>query len=80
MRILAIERELPAPAHFPLSEMLQEEAAAVWSLVKLNVIRDIWFTTADHCAIIMLECADAAEAQRHLATLPLVRADRFHSA
>jgi len=74
MRILAIERELPLPAYQNLRDLLREEAAIVWDLQMRGVIRDLWFTTAEHRAVIMLECADAAEAQRHLATLPLVRA------
>jgi muconolactone delta-isomerase len=73
MRILAIERELPAPAHHNLPDLLRDEAAAVWDLTKRGIIRDIWFTAANRRAVVMLECADAAEARRHLALLPLAR-------
>ena len=73
MRILAIERELPLPVYQNLRDLLREEAAIVWDLQKRGVIRDIWFTTANHRAVIMLECFNAAEARQHLATLPLVR-------
>jgi muconolactone delta-isomerase len=73
MRILAIERELPMPVHQSLDELLHQEAAVVWDLQKHGIVRDIWFTTADRRAVIMLECAGVAEAQQHLATLPLVR-------
>lgn len=73
MRVLAIERELPMPAHQNLRDLLREEAAIVWDLQQRGVIRDLWFTAADRRAVVMLECANAAEARQHLATLPLVR-------
>ena len=73
MRILAIERELPAPRRADLPHLLHDEAAGVWDLLKRGIIRNIWFTAADRLAIIMLECAGAAEAREHLSTLPLVQ-------
>lgn len=73
MRILAIERQVsPAGVTLP-PDLLRQEAAAVWALRQPGIIRDIWFTPDRH-AVIMLECPNAAEARRHLATLPLVRA------
>ncbi|MDI1335678.1 MAG: hypothetical protein PSU94_05785 [Lacunisphaera sp.] len=73
MRILAIERELsPVGAALP-PDLLRQEAADVWALRKQGVIRDIWFTQDRH-AVIMLECPHAAEARRHLGSLPLAQA------
>ena len=74
MRILAIERELPAPPAPNIKELLRVEAACVWHLQKRGIIREVWFTTAGNNAVIMLECADATEARQHLAMLPLVHA------
>ncbi|HEY5551941.1 MAG TPA: muconolactone Delta-isomerase family protein [Opitutaceae bacterium] len=74
MRILAIERDLPAPPAPNIKELLRAEAACVWDLQKRGIIRDIWFTVEGHNAVIMLECRDATEARQHLATLPLVQA------
>lgn len=74
MRILAIERELPMPVYENLHDLLRDDAAAVWGLQKQGVVREIWFTKADHRAVALLECAGAAEARRQLAALPLVRA------
>lgn len=73
MQILTIERELKSldPRHH--EELLREEAATVWASKKQSVIREIWFTEGDRHAVVMLECASAAEAARHLSTLPLVR-------
>lgn len=73
MRILAIERELaPVGATLP-PDLLRQEAAEVWALQKQGLIRDIWFTTQDRHAVVMLECQNAAEARQHLAALPLAR-------
>lgn len=73
MRILAIERELPIPAHQNLQDLRHDEAAAVWELMKRGLVRDIWFTPAERRAVLMLECANADEARHHLNLLPLVR-------
>ena len=74
MRILAIERELTPPGAALPPALLRQEAADVWALQKQGIIRDIWFTTQDRHAVVMLECPGAAEARHHLAALPLVRA------
>jgi hypothetical protein len=74
MRILAIERERPGAASQLTPVLLRDEAAAVWALQKSEVIREIWFTCATKCAVVLLECASEAEARQHLAALPLVRA------
>lgn len=73
MQILALERELKPIDSRRHAAVLREEAARVWALKKEAVIRDIWFTVRDRCAVVMLECSSEDEARRHLATLPLVR-------
>lgn len=73
MQILALETELkPIPAN-RAGELLREEAARVWALKKQEVIREIWFTRVGRRAVILLECESESDAERHLATLPLVR-------
>lgn len=74
MRILALERELAPPTASLPPDLLRHEATVVWSLQKQGTIRDIWFTTPGRSAVVMLECPNAVEARRHLATLPLVQA------
>ncbi|MBI2498284.1 MAG: superoxide dismutase [Opitutae bacterium] len=73
MRILAVERELTPPGAAMPPDLLRQEAVDVWTLQKQGVIRDIWFTTQDRHAVIMLECANGAEARQRLAALPLAR-------
>jgi muconolactone delta-isomerase len=52
--------------------LLREEARAVYALQLKDIVREIWFTE-DHEAVLLLECADKAEAERLLAELPLVK-------
>jgi muconolactone delta-isomerase len=75
MKILALEKEIPgvAPAAFTPG-LLKQEAARVWELQQAGLLRETWFRQDRHEAVLILECADAAEAQRTLATLPLVSA------
>lgn len=73
MRILALERDLPAPTRPDLHDILRAEAAGVWDLHRRGIIRDIWFTVPGRRAILMLECTGALEAKTHLDALPLVR-------
>lgn len=76
MRYLALERELPALPRADLPDLLHREAAAVWALQKAGIVREIWFTSPDRLAVLLLECPSLAAARSHLAGLPLVRAGR----
>ena len=73
MKILALEKDVPgvAPAAFTPAR-LKQEAARVWELQQSGVLRETYFRADRHEAVLVLECADAAEAARTLATLPLV--------
>jgi len=73
MKIIAISRDVP-DAGEPSPALLREEAATAWRLHMRGVIREAWFTTDTHDAVLELECADAEEAGRALAELPLVAA------
>jgi len=74
MKILAIEQEIPQKTAADFAPHLQAEASHVWELYKEGVIRELYFSADDHVAVLMLECADAAEAQQVLAAFPLVQA------
>jgi hypothetical protein len=75
MKILALEQTVPgvAAAAFTPS-LLKQEATRVWELQQAGVLRETYFRQDRSDAVLILECADAAEAQRVLGTLPLVRA------
>ena len=75
MKILALEKEVPGVATSAFTPaLLKQEAARVWELQQAGVLREIYFRQDRSDAVLILECADAAEAQRVLGTLPLVRA------
>ena len=75
MKILAMEKAVPGVAAAAFTpELLKAEAARVWELQQLGALREIWFRQDRSDAVLVLECADAAEAQRTLAALPLVAA------
>ena len=74
MKILALERERPNVTPEQFSPHLRAEAARVWELHQLGVLREIYFSQERHAAVLMLECVDGAEARQVLNTLPLVKA------
>lgn len=53
---------------------LQAEARRVWELYQSGAIRELYFRADRSEAVLMLECADAGEAEQVLASLPLVQA------
>ena len=73
MRIVALEKEKPGVAAGALQPHLRAEARRVWELQQQGVLREIYFRQDRPEVVLILECADAAEAKRTLATLPLVR-------
>lgn len=75
MRILAIERPVEGVTDDRFTpELLSAEARRAWELHQAGSIRELFFRADESAAVLMLECADAAEARRVLATLPLVAA------
>ncbi len=74
MKILAIEKEVAGVADEAFAPHLEAEARRAWELHQEGLIRELYFRTAWPGAVLMLECADAQEARRVLATLPLVAA------
>lgn len=74
MRVLALEREIPGTPAEAFAPLLREEAARLWELQQAGVVRDASFRADRDEAVLLLECADLAEARAALGTLPLVRA------
>ena len=74
MKILALEREVPGAADEAFRPHLKSEAARAWELYLAGIIREMYFREDQHTAVLVLECADAAEASDVLKTLPLVEA------
>jgi hypothetical protein len=74
MKILALEKELPGAAAEAYQPLLKAEARRIWELQQSGAIREIYFNSEQHSAVIMLECAHVAEAQGLVDSLPLVKA------
>ena len=73
MKILALEHPFPGISGGEPEAHLKQEALYVWRLQQEGVIREIYFRADRREAVLMLEAHDEDEAQRILATLPLVR-------
>ncbi len=74
MKLLALEREIADATEAQFQPHLRAEAARVWELYQAGVLREVYFRADRPAAVLVLECADAAEARRALASLPLVAA------
>jgi len=74
MKILAMEKEMPNVIAEKFTPHLKKaEAARVWELYQAGVFRELYFRQDRSDAVLVLECADLAEANQVLDTLPLVK-------
>ena len=73
MKILAIEVEAEGVTPEQFAPHLKLEARRVWELYQNGTIREIYFRADRSEAILILECTGVREAQRLLASLPLVQ-------
>lgn len=74
MKILAIDKILPGASEEKIYSHIKEEAAKGWELLSTGVFREMYFRTDRGGAVLVLECADVAEARKVIDTLPLVKA------
>jgi muconolactone delta-isomerase len=75
VRILAIERPVYGIADDRFtSAIAAAEARRAWDLHQAGVVRELYFHAEEAMAVLVLECADRAEADAVLATLPMVAA------
>jgi muconolactone delta-isomerase len=75
MKILAIEHELPGVTSVDFTpELKRAEAARAWELYQAGAFRELYFCRDYSSAVLMLECADVAEASEILSSLPLAKA------
>jgi muconolactone delta-isomerase len=72
MKILALEKELPGATAEAFQLLLKDEARRVWELQQSGALRETYFRADQHCAVLVLECADMEEARGLLSTLPMV--------
>lgn len=72
MMILAITKRQPGASVERIQALQRDEAAAVWQLMGLGIVRAIHFDKDRPCAIVTLEADSVAAAAASLATLPMV--------
>ncbi len=72
MKILALEHEIPGATSEDFQGVADDEARRVWELTQEEKIREISFRRDQDRAVILLECLDPEEAEKILATLPMV--------
>lgn len=71
MKILALEKEL---IHRQFAEeLLRKEAEHVWRLQQLGIIREIYFTTDTHEAVIIFEVEFLEAIEELIKEFPLVK-------
>ena len=73
MKILAIEKVIDGVTNEQFGPHLKSEAREVWQLYKSGIIRELYFTTNDNRAVLILECGNEIEAESFLNDLPLVK-------
>ncbi len=71
MKILALEKHAEKVSLEDFAPFLRAETLKVLELIEKDKIRDIHFSE-NKTAVIIMECADKAEAKQLLDTLPLV--------
>ena len=75
MRILAIERPVAGVDQAQFTpELRVAEARRAWELHQAGLIRELYFYAEEPMAVLVLECADVAEADAALESLPMVAA------
>jgi len=73
VKILALGRDVPGVTDEQFGPHLKAEATRAWELHQQGVIRELYFRADEDAAVLVLECGNLAEAERALASLPLVR-------
>jgi muconolactone delta-isomerase len=73
MKILALERELDGADPAGFRHFAAEEARRAWDLYQAGYVRELYFRTDQHTAVLVLECETVERAVDLLSTLPFVR-------
>lgn len=73
MRVIALEHELKPLDPATAAEVLRAEAAALWALQQLGLVREAHFRADRKEAVLILEAGSMAEAETRLSAMPLVR-------
>lgn len=73
VQVLALERSVPGVLDDAFTPaLLSAEAESLWNLHQSGVVRQMFFRTDRHEAVLLLEVADPEAARAALGELPLV--------
>ena len=72
MKIIAVEKEIEGKSAY-LEPFLKEEAHHLWQLYSSEVVREVYFRTDHHTAVIVMECESLYHAKEIIAEFPLVK-------
>jgi hypothetical protein len=78
MKFLALEIESPNVTSAGFEPHLRNEARHVWDLQQQGVVREVYFRSDRHTAVLMLECESLAQAQLLTSSFPLVQQGLIH--
>lgn len=76
MKYLVLLQGKGSPSDFGSYEAA--EASRVWELYAASKLKEIYLMTEQLGAVIVLDCADRAEAERIISSLPMVQAGLFN--
>jgi hypothetical protein len=74
MKVIAYDNFKAGVTLDDLRPFLHDEVSNVWRLWKAGIVRENYARTDVGGVVIVFECADVAEAQRHVADFPLSKA------
>ena len=74
MKFMLLEKEIGEPAPEAFHAHLEAEARHVWELVQQGIVRETYFNSDQHTAVLVLECASREEVEKHITGFPLVKA------
>jgi len=73
MKILAMDQLRAGVTIEQIQPHLHDEARHAWKLYEKGIFRELYFRGDRPGAVVIMECADVAEAQRIMNDLPLVK-------
>jgi hypothetical protein len=74
MKFMLLEKEIGAPSADAFHAHLEAEARHVWNLVQQGIVRETYFNSDQHTAVLMLECESRVQVEKLIADFPLVKA------
>src|SRR5262249_27692409 len=74
MKVFALSKRKEGASLDKFHALQKAETQKVWELYVANIVREIYFRSDRPGGVLVLECADAEEAKRHLGELPMAKA------